>query len=120
MRPHQSHHRITECLTEAANLTILALFEGELKPGLSIFDAQLAHCYWFRRLAVDDDRLLKSLQTRLVHLALYLGHIRLFDFAFWVEQPERKVAIVRQNQHAAGGIVETTNRNQPHGQIPNE
>jgi hypothetical protein len=76
---HQPHDGKADRLAEPADLSVLAFFERQLEPGLSILDAKNPHVDWLGRFAVDDDGLLEASDCRIADLPLHFGDVDLFD-----------------------------------------
>jgi hypothetical protein len=118
--PNQAHNRESDRLPHPTDLAVLSLFQRQFEPGLPVFDAQNPCAHRLRWLAVNDDRLLETLQSCLGHLALNLRDVDLFHLAVRVQESHRKIAVVRQQQNTTRCVVEASNWHQPHCNVANE
>lgn len=111
MRSHQTHDLEPSLFARPANLPILSFLQPHFQPSLAVFLAKSSNRDRLRATAVDDDWLLESLESCFAHSALNLDDIDLFDLSLWVQQPHCELSVIRQDEHAAGGVIETPHWN---------
>jgi hypothetical protein len=107
-QPRQPEDGKTRGLTEAVNLPVLPLFQGDLEPRLVFFEAKAMHLGGPRGSAVDLDGLLPAVEVFVVHQATDLGHVDLGGGRPRVEETIDELSVVGEEQRSTRMKVEAT------------
>jgi hypothetical protein len=109
-QPRESPHGKPRRFAQAVNLPVLAFPEHDAQRRRAPLDAEPRHLGGPRRLAVDDDARAPARQVRVFDDPLHLGEVHLGRFLARVQQAEREVTVVGEEQRPGGAEVEA-----PHG-----
>ena len=108
--PGEPHHREAAGLAHATDLLVPALAQGDLEPGLAVLVAEEVDVGGGRLAVLEGDAVGPVREVVLGHHAAGLDHVRLGDAAARVEQAVGEVAVVGDQEDAAGGEVEPAHR----------
>jgi hypothetical protein len=93
------------------DLPVLALAEHHSQRRSPSFDGESRHLSGPRGPSVDVDTLTPPHQVRVLHDAVHLGKVDLGRLLARMEQTERKIAVVGEQERARGAEVEASHGN---------
>ncbi len=108
--PLEPDHRAPHTVEHAAHLALSAFMDGNLDPGVRLFFPDLLEFSGRGLAVVEKDAPFEALNCFFVKHAFDLRKIGLRQLMFGMRNQVRKIAVVRQDQHALGVEIQPAHR----------
>jgi hypothetical protein len=105
--PLQSDHRVAHAVEHAPHLALPSLVDRDLEPGVGLFFPDLLELCRSGLAVIEINSLLEVFYLAVFEETLYLRQIGLGKLVFRVCDQVREIAVIRQDQHAFGVVVQT-------------